>query len=598
MFQVLVDIAARTASLETGVKQAVATLEGFQRSIEQVASVAEASFAGMSLISFTEKIVEATMKIEELAHEAEKAGVGIEAFQQLSYAAKTTGVSAEALGNAFKFMNKAIGEAEADMPGALQKFMDIGVQFDKIKGLSPERQFQVIAQAISEIKDPAERTKAELELFGRAGSQLAPLLNEGAVGIANLRQRAIELGQTLDKEQTEKAAAAAKAIKDLQTTWESLTQHLTVKAAPALQSVAIWLRDMFGGRTEYDTLLQQATSIDEAMATFKDKTAPGYIAYANELEKVYKRLAQLRGDSAAAAKQAADDAAAAITHPKQPVNLDEFSKSSISRLKIPTDPLDELYKQFDKDTQTTVEKAMGEWDKFIAELNGLGLSSEEAQKRYQEALDKFLPPIEVHATYIRKQFKTMSDDALHYGREASDALTSSFQNFFDGTTKGLGGLVQSFAKAFERIIAEAAARNLMKAIFGSSGGADAVFGGIFSSLFGGGGAADATASGASSAAATGITGLATGGQFTVGGSGGTDSTMVAFRGTPGEKVVVSPTGGGRPGSGGMTIHNAPVFNIDSRSDRSQIVNDVTSLISQSNQMLVRTLIRYNPGIRV
>jgi hypothetical protein len=42
----------------------------------------------------------------------------------------------------------------------------------------------------------------------------------------------------------------------------------------------------------------------------------------------------------------------------------------------------------------------------------------------------------------------------------------------------------------------------------------------------------------------GVPGFATGGSFLVGGRGGTDSALVAFRATPGERVTVSPPGQG------------------------------------------------------
>ncbi len=40
-----------------------------------------------------------------------------------------------------------------------------------------------------------------------------------------------------------------------------------------------------------------------------------------------------------------------------------------------------------------------------------------------------------------------------------------------------------------------------------------------------------------------LLGFATGGSFTVGGGGGTDTSLVAFRATPGERVTVTPPGG-------------------------------------------------------
>ncbi|MFZ5760943.1 MAG: tape measure protein [Thermodesulfobacteriota bacterium] len=54
--------------------------------------------------------------------------------------------------------------------------------------------------------------------------------------------------------------------------------------------------------------------------------------------------------------------------------------------------------------------------------------------------------------------------------------------------------------------------------------------------------------------ASSLFGFATGGSFTVGGSGGTDSQLVAFRATPGENVTVT-TPGQQAGGGGVVFQN-------------------------------------------
>lgn len=60
---------------------------------------------------------------------------------------------------------------------------------------------------------------------------------------------------------------------------------------------------------------------------------------------------------------------------------------------------------------------------------------------------------------------------------------------------------------------------------------------------------------------------ANGNSWMVGGSGGTDSQMVRFRATPGEKVLVQ-TPGQQGSGGGVTFHQT--VNIDARSDAAQI----------------------------
>lgn len=58
-----------------------------------------------------------------------------------------------------------------------------------------------------------------------------------------------------------------------------------------------------------------------------------------------------------------------------------------------------------------------------------------------------------------------------------------------------------------------------------------------------------------------LPGFASGGSFTVGGSGGIDSQLVAFNATPGEHVSVSKNGSSSGASGvNVIINSSPVFN--------------------------------------
>jgi hypothetical protein len=78
--------------------------------------------------------------------------------------------------------------------------------------------------------------------------------------------------------------------------------------------------------------------------------------------------------------------------------------------------------------------------------------------------------------------------------------------------------------------------------------------------------------------------FASGGSFTVGGRGGTDSQLVAFRASPGERVSVNT-----PGQGGMNLTYAPQIHVDARADRAQVMADVSRLLAASERRMVRTV---------
>jgi tape measure domain-containing protein len=86
-------------------------------------------------------------------------------------------------------------------------------------------------------------------------------------------------------------------------------------------------------------------------------------------------------------------------------------------------------------------------------------------------------------------------------------------------------------------------------------------------------------------------GFATGGSFTVGGVGGSDSQMVAFRATPGERVTVTSQGEQARGASGTTQMGAPTV-INNVFDRRALLS---GLRTGDGRDIILNIIRDNPG---
>jgi hypothetical protein len=90
----------------------------------------------------------------------------------------------------------------------------------------------------------------------------------------------------------------------------------------------------------------------------------------------------------------------------------------------------------------------------------------------------------------------------------------------------------------------------------------------------------------------GLAGFASGGEFEVGGSGGTDSALVAFRATPGERVSVTPAND-RGAAGGGAVTNVNVHNYSgsqaqvSQSSNPQGGKNIEVIIGEMNARDVR-----------
>jgi hypothetical protein len=206
--------------------------------------------------------------------------------------------------------------------------------------------------------------------------------------------------------------------------------------------------------------------------------------------------------------------------------FDALEKMEAARRKSQEDSAKESARIAEEDRQRRIESGELWTDAYSdmvvamqADVNDtLEAGSEFAVQVGQDALAEF----DRLNDESRNAHSEMTEFALQAARNMQDAFA---QFLFDPFHDGLKGMLKGFIDMIRQMVANAAAAK----IFDSLGGVGAIGGGL-GKLFG----------------------FATGGSFKVGGSGGTDSSLVAFKATPGEMVDVRTPGQAR--GGGATIH--------------------------------------------
>lgn len=94
-------------------------------------------------------------------------------LQRFQYAGDLVGVSLDNIVGAVGQLQNRLGSGDKGAFAALDR---IGVSFQELQRLDPGQQFETIASAISKVQDPSERAAIAMDLFGRTGVQLMPLL--------------------------------------------------------------------------------------------------------------------------------------------------------------------------------------------------------------------------------------------------------------------------------------------------------------------------------------------------------------------------------------------------------------------------------------
>ena len=94
----------------------------------------------------------------------------------LQKAFENTGVGADKVGSSINKMQKFIAEAAAGGEDQTATLDALGISMLDLAGKTPTEQMQIFAQKIGAISDDTERTRAAVELFGKAGGELLPVL--------------------------------------------------------------------------------------------------------------------------------------------------------------------------------------------------------------------------------------------------------------------------------------------------------------------------------------------------------------------------------------------------------------------------------------
>lgn len=232
---VTVDFAAETAKFTAELKKVQGSLKRIEsdfKSMERVVGVAMRVFSAGALISFTKQAFDAA---DATATATERAGIAVETFSRLQYAAGQTDVEMGALTAGIQRFQITLSKADEEGKQAIATLSRFGIQAETLKNLSIEDQLGAVAEAFQQISDAEDRTRLAVELFGKsAGPQLVPLLLQGKAGIQQLTAEADRLGITLNTTTAAGIDQADRAIKQLTQTLSAYTSKFVAGLSIAI----------------------------------------------------------------------------------------------------------------------------------------------------------------------------------------------------------------------------------------------------------------------------------------------------------------------------------------------------------------------------
>ena len=257
--------ARRSDDLARSSGRVAGAVGGMARAVAAAGAAATAAVAGV--VALTLKIAEQS---DEIAKHSSRLGISIESYQELSHAMELSGGSIGEASAAIRRLSGNMLDASQGVSTAVDAFADLGIETTTAAGgmRSVDAVLADIADEFEAMPDGVEKTARAMELFGRSGAALIPLLNQGSNGIAEMRQEAHDLGLVISDE----TARAAEALNDDLTRLRGIATGFARDVATELiPRLRIWV-----GR--FEDLARGSRDLSESIGSLAGDALDGFIA--------------------------------------------------------------------------------------------------------------------------------------------------------------------------------------------------------------------------------------------------------------------------------------------------------------------------------
>ena len=230
-----VNLGLDSAEFQSGMKRAQGEVDGFSTAMKVgFAAAAAAVAAGMAAVGAA---VSANLgKFDDLSKTSQKIGIPVEELSKLKYAADLSGVSMEGMQTSVSKLSRAMVEASGGTGKMAETFRALGVNVKDSAGnlKLPSAVLTELADKFALMPDGAQKTALAMQLLGKSGADLIPLLNGGSAALNGLLEEAKAFGLEVSTETARTAEAVNDNVSRMGYAFTGLGVQLTAALAPAL----------------------------------------------------------------------------------------------------------------------------------------------------------------------------------------------------------------------------------------------------------------------------------------------------------------------------------------------------------------------------
>lgn len=282
-----IQLLANVARLANDMQDAKGAVTSAMGSIEKTVGIARTALGalgvGLSVNYFKNFVTGAIGAQDELAKMSQRVGVSVERLAGLEHAAGMSGTSLGSVEKALKTVSSGLVDADRGLKGAQENFDALGVSIYDTNGQlkSADAVMIEVADQFALLEDGTQKTALATKVFGKAGLELIPMLNEGSAGMAAL----VAEGQKYNPV-TAESAAQAEIFNDnldrLTAAGKGMGLTFVNSVLPALAAFSQWAVDLSNGDTaEYlDTVKAAGAGLAVVLLT---QVVPAFSALAGPI---------------------------------------------------------------------------------------------------------------------------------------------------------------------------------------------------------------------------------------------------------------------------------------------------------------------------
>ncbi len=273
--ELVVVLGVSSAAFNSKMDAAAKKTKGLGSSTEKAGTIAKNAFGKMAdaaakmapylegaAVAFeaVKKAFEITSEVaeqqEQFRNLAQAIGMATGQYEAFTAAAEQLGVSQASVTTGMQYMSRSIGNAVLRGGQYVEMFQAMGLSAKQLQSESTSEQFDEIAAKLQTVSNATQRAALTMQIFGRSGLEMAPILATGSDALAKMEAHARAVGAAMGRVDRIKMAKFQDGILSLKEDFQGFRNQLAENLAPALTQIIQTIRQMIGNGHALSSVFQ------------------------------------------------------------------------------------------------------------------------------------------------------------------------------------------------------------------------------------------------------------------------------------------------------------------------------------------------------